>query len=122
MFRLKIAIPVLLLFAALPSVSQAQVSIPLRTYHVQVKKEMWRNGNTYWSTVFSTDDYEDALLMEALLESALENGTICQILNCDFDWIIRDVRISVQWNLPLLEMNALSPKIYSNSDLYLRSP
>ncbi len=106
MSKLKILIPALILLAALPAVSQAQTSVPFATatYHVQVKKEMWRNGSTYWSTVFSTENADDADLMYELLDSALENGTICQILNCGFDWIIRDVRIVTEWEFPYLDI------------------
>ena len=121
MFKLRYLFPALLLVGAMSSSSQAQ-SIPLSTttYSVQVKKELWRSGGTYWSTVFQTEDREDAELMLALLEAALENGNICQFLNCDSSIIIRDVRMTSRtvWNIFPIERQIARPVF--QHDFYYR--
>ena len=105
MFSIKRTIPLFLLMTGLcgASQSQAQTSLPLytATHCVQVKYEMWRNGATYWSTKFETSDLASAQLMLALFESALDDGSLCGILNCGFDWIIVDVRLKTkyEWNV-----------------------
>ena len=84
------------------------------TYKVQVKYEFWRSGGTYWSTVFETEDQEDAQLMYDLLSIAHENGDICDVLNCGFDWIITDVRLVVKTTLNY----QLYDQLYRRTDLY----
>lgn len=118
MSRLKILIPALLVFAAVPAVSEAQVSVPFvkTTYSVQVQKEFWRNGSTYWLTVFQTENLEDAELMFELLSDALEAGQICEYLDCGFDWIIRDVRLVARHEYPYLE------RLQYNRELLYRNP
>ncbi len=58
MFRSKILAVLFLTAASAASVSHAQTSIPLYTvsYQVQVRWEMWRNGNTYWAVEYETSD------------------------------------------------------------------
>ena len=48
MFKMRILLPALLLLAAIPALSQAQLSVPLTTttYQVQVKYEFWRSGRS----------------------------------------------------------------------------
>lgn len=113
MSKLRILIPALLVFAAVPAVSEAQVSIPFvkTTYSVQVKYEFWRNGNFYWSTVFQTEDEDDAELMYDLLLAAFDAGQICEVLDCGFDWIPRDVRLVVKHEYPEI---VRSPYIYQS--------
>ncbi|GAB4140497.1 MAG: hypothetical protein Tsb009_09860 [Planctomycetaceae bacterium] len=112
--KIRLLFPALLIFAAVPSVSEAQTSrLSIKTtYCVQVQYEYWRSGVTYWSTVFETTSLNDALVMEALLLDALEDGDICDLLNCGFDRIIRDVRIKTKYEYPLY---------YSYPDYLLRS-
>lgn len=95
MLNTRILVPALLLLAAVPVVSEAQTSVPLTTttYQVQVKYEYWRSGVSYWSTVLETEDRGDAELMHDLLLIALENGSICDVLDCSFDMIVNDVRL-----------------------------
>lgn len=113
MFKLRYLIPALMLLGALPAASQAQSSVPLTTttYSVQVQKEYWMNGNTYWTTVFQTEDREEAELMLAVLEFALDNGMICEILNCEFGLIIRDVRMTSRtvWNIVPIDRAIVKP-------------
>lgn len=118
MSLLKTAVPVLLAFTAFSNTSEAQLSVPLfkTTYQVQVKKEMWRNGNFYWSTEFESSDYEDAELMYELLLFALEAGEINQLLGSGFDWIIVDVRLVTKRELQYFA-EPLAP-----TGLYFRRP
>ena len=120
MFQLRYLVLALIAFAAVPAVSQAQISVPFvkKTYCVQVKYEMWRNGATYWSTVFETDDADDANLMYALLQDALEDGDICELLNCGFDWIIRDVRLVTKYEYFLPELNYRESYLQNATPLY----
>lgn len=101
MSQLKFLFPCLILFAAWPADAQAQISTPLikTTWQVQVKKEMWRNGNAYWSTEFESEDEEVAQMVFELMQSALDNGTICEIVGCSFDWIVVDVRLQPKHEL-----------------------
>ncbi|MFQ5730657.1 MAG: hypothetical protein ACE5KM_01755 [Planctomycetaceae bacterium] len=112
MFRLRILIPALLAIAAIPGISQAQLSLPFakKTYCVQVQYEMWRNGSTYWSTVFETENQADAQLMYELLQNAYDDGVICDMLNCGFDWIIRDVRLYTKYEYYQIDRNLLNNK------------
>ena len=93
----------LLFLLACASASQAQLSMPLytTTYCVQVKYEMWRNGTTYWATEFETSNLNDAELVYDLFEASMDDGSICDILGCGFDWIAVDVRIRTkyEWNI-----------------------
>jgi hypothetical protein len=97
MFKLNYLLPALMFFAAVPTVSEAQLSVPLytTTYKVQVEWSFWRSGGTYWETVFTTEDQDDAELMSALLDMALEAGNICDFLDCEetSTWIPVDVRL-----------------------------
>jgi hypothetical protein len=115
MSKFRLLIPALLLFAAVPSVSEAQTSIPLykTTYCVQVKYEYWRNGVTFWSTVLSTSNQTNAVLMHDLLLDALEDGDICEMMNCGFDFIITDVRLTVK-----REYIRLEPLPYQRLNFY----
>lgn len=101
MSHLKFALPVLLFALSFPSSASAQVSVPLvrTTWQVQVKYEMWRNGSAYWSTEFESEDQEEAQMVFELMQAALDNGTICSILGCGFDWIIVDVRLQPKHEL-----------------------
>ncbi len=101
MFKMRSLLPALLLLATVPAVCQAQLSVPLTTtkYQVQVQYEFWRSGGTYWSTVFETEDHDDAELMYDLLFMAHESGDICDIFDCNFNWIITDVRLVVKTTL-----------------------
>ena len=88
-------IPVLCLSTLFSGVVHAQSSVPgvSTTYYAQLKYERWHSGISYGSTQFETSSLQDAQAMEALFERALENGTICEIMGCGFEWIIIDVRI-----------------------------
>ena len=94
----KAAVPVLFLLTAFSGTSDAALAYQ-RTYCVQVKYEMWRNGSAYWATEFETSDREDAELMFDLLLFALDNDSICSILDCGFDWIIVDVRLVTKYHV-----------------------
>ena len=105
MFSCKRLLPLFLFLVCLGGGSQAhaQLSMPAytTTYCVQVQWEMWRSGGTYWATEYETDNLEDAQLVHALFVAAFENGTLCDILGCSFDWIPVDVRMTTrrEWNL-----------------------
>ena len=111
MSAFKSLLPALLAFAAIPSVSEAQESVPFvtTTYRVQVQYEFWRNGSTYWATEFESENEDDAELMLLALETALDNGYLCQILDCDFSWIPRDVRLVVDHEYPWLDIVGKTP-------------
>ena len=125
MSQFKFLLPALLAFAAIPAVSEAQESVPFvtTTYRVQVQYEFWRNGATYWATEFESENETDAELMLLALETALENGYICQILDCDFSWIPRDVRLVVDHAYPWLDVvgNSLLTQKASEIPLYRQS-
>ena len=105
MFSAQRILPVFLLlagFCAAPQ-AQAQTSMPLYTtkYCVQVEWYFWRSGGSYWATEYETSDLGDAQLVFDLFESALENGTLCEILGCNVStWIPVDVRLKTkyEWN------------------------
>jgi hypothetical protein len=103
MFRTKIAAIPFVAAVSAANVSQAQTSIPLYTvsYQVQVRWEMWRNGNTYWALEYETSDPMVAQLVYELFEAALEDGSLGDILGGGFDWIPREVRLHTKysWNL-----------------------
>lgn len=110
MYSAKRILPVLLLAATFcgPSEAQAQTSMPLytTTYCVQVEWFFWRSGGTYWATEYETSDLGEAQLVFELFESALENGTLCEILGCNYTtWVPIDVRLKTkyQWNLYPIE-------------------
>ncbi|MCR9293677.1 MAG: hypothetical protein NXI32_13215 [bacterium] len=96
---------VALLFALLcgAGVAQAQSSMPLYTvsYQVQVKYEMWRNGNSYWATEYETANLAEAQMVFALFEAAFDAGELGAILGSGFDWIPVDLRLKTKytWNL-----------------------
>lgn len=121
MSALKFLLPAIIAFAAVPSVSEAQYSTPfvIKTYKVQVQYEMWRNGGTYWATEFETDDQEDAQMMFLALETALDNGYICQILDCDFDYIVRDVRLVVEYKYAYVERRRYDSRLLYQQQTYL---
>ena len=114
MFKLRILIPALLLFAAIPTVSEAQLSIPFgtTTYSVEVQYEHWRSGTRYWSTVFDTENLEDAQLMYNLLFEAHQDGKICDFLPCSFDFIIVDVRLTWKTKYALIKPTQFSELEY----------
>lgn len=116
---LKLAIPAVALFTLLPSTSQAQFRLPCvsTSYCVQVKYEFWRNGSTYWATEFESTSLEDAELMADLLESAMDDGSIRDILNVGFDWIVVDVRIQTKY-----EFLQLAPSRWQGYQPLIRSP
>lgn len=119
MFRLHHTIPFLLLLAAATTASEAEASsLPpsTTTYYVQVKYEFWRNGYTYWSTVYETNDADDAKLMYMALSIACDNGDICELLNCGVDWIVTDVRLTSKTTY---NYNLVAPKYPQIDDLYL---
>ena len=97
MFKLKYAIPMFLLFSSFCGVSEAQTYSYKTTYCIQVKYEMWRNGSSYWATEYETSNLADAQLVFAFFEAALEDGSLCEILNCGFDWIVVDVRLKTKY-------------------------
>jgi hypothetical protein len=111
----KCSIPMFLLLIAFCGTSNAQLSVPMfkTTYCVQVEHEMWRNGRSYWSTEYETSNQAEAQLIYQLFEAALESGSLCEMLGCDFDWIIVDVRLKTKhewflqiaptWNLQNLQ-------------------
>ena len=103
MLKSKIAAVFFLTFISAASISQAQSSMPLYTvsYQVQVRWEMWRNGNTYWAVEYETPDYVEADLVYQLFQAALEEGRLGEILGGGFDWIPREVRLKPKytWNL-----------------------
>lgn len=94
---LKCTLPLLMLVTFFSGQAPAQTSSLYKTtYRVQVQYEMWRNGSTYWETEFETTNYNDAVTMLALLENALDNGTLSEIMNCGPDWIAVDVRLTTK--------------------------
>lgn len=123
MFKTRYLFPAFMLFGALPSASQAQSSVPLATttYSVQVRYEHWRSGGGYWSTVFTTEDAEDAELMLELLEVALENHRICEIVGgCTFDYFISDVRLvsKTVFRVKPVQPDILRPRYQKNLQLF----
>lgn len=120
MFSAKRILPVFLLlttfFVARPA--QAQSSIPLYTtkHCVQVEWCFWRSGGVYWATEFESTDLGEAQLVLALFESALENGTLCEVLGCNITtWIPIDVRLTTkyEWNLfPVTTSQFSSTQMY----------
>jgi len=120
MFSAKRILPLLLLltaFCAAPE-AQAQTSMPLytTTHCVQVEWHFWRSGGSYWATEYETNNLNEAELMFDLFESALENGTLCEILGCNITtWIPVDVRLKTEyeWNLfPVETSYATAMKLY----------
>ncbi|MEM8668007.1 MAG: hypothetical protein AAGG48_10855 [Planctomycetota bacterium] len=120
-------LPAILFVSAIlgTSETQAQTSVPLYTtsYSVQVQWYFWRSGGTYWSTEYETDDLGDAELIFVLMEAALENGTLCEALNCNWTtWIPVDVRLKTHyhWNLfqaPNIHAKAAKPVYQTPSNL-----
>ena len=92
--------------------------MPLYTtkYCVQVEWYFWRSGGSYWATEYETSDLGDAQLVFDLFESALENGTLCEILGCNVTtWIPVDVRLKTkyEWNLyPVVTPYANATKLH----------
>ena len=120
MFSAKRILPVFLLMSAFcvaPEAS-AQTSMPLYTtkYCIQVEWYFWRSGGSYWATEYETSDLGDAQLIFDLFESALENGTLCEILGCNLTtWIPVDVRLKTkyEWNLyPIVRPYANATNLY----------
>ena len=95
MLKLQTLIPAMLVVASFSSPSDVQAATPYYTtsYTVEVKYEMWRNGASYWSELLETSDSREAEMTCELLLAALDNGTICQVMDCGFGWIIVDVRL-----------------------------
>jgi len=80
-----------------PVAANAQSSF-VNTYHVQVQKMYVLSGGTQWETVMSTTNYQDALLMQDLLEAALDTGTINSVLgNSDWRSTYIDVKIKTEY-------------------------
>ena len=124
MLSVKRVLPAFILltaFCAAPP-TQAQESIPLYTtkHCVQVEWYFWRSGGTYWATEYESDNLGDAELVFALFESALENGTLCEILGCNnTTWIPVDVRLKTkyEWNLfPVATSTVNATRIYATRD------
>ena len=103
MLKSKIAAVFFLTAVSAASVSQAQSSMPLYTvsYQVQVRWEMWRNGNTYWAVEYETSNFLEADMVYELFLAALDEGSLGEILGGGFDWIPREVRLKTKytWNL-----------------------
>lgn len=120
MFAAKRILPLFLLAAAfcVAPRAQAQTSIPLytTTHCVQVEWYFWRSGGTYWATEYESSDLAEAQLVFELFESALENGTLCEILGCNITtWIPIDVRLKTRydWNIyPVVTATANTPTLY----------
>ena len=83
--------------AADPAVCEAQSAVPLTTttYKVQIEWWFWRSGGSYWETIFTTENRDDAESMFELFDEALQDGTVCDVLGRaeNFNWIVRDVRL-----------------------------
>ncbi len=80
------------------SIASAQDFAQLEnTYHVEVRVEHWRIGSAYWSTEFSTTDYDSALLMFDLFELALEENALREMLGFSWQWLVTDVRIRTEY-------------------------
>ncbi|MEQ9410871.1 MAG: hypothetical protein RIK87_24375 [Fuerstiella sp.] len=120
MFSAKRILPLLMLVAAFCTSPQAQAqsSIPLytTTYCVDVEWYFWRSGGSYWATEYETSDLGEAELIFDLFESALENGTLCEILGCNITtWIPVDVRLRTKynWNIfPIVTSYVNTTKLY----------
>lgn len=124
MFSLRQILPAFLLVSASYAAPQAeaQTSIPLYTtkHCVQVEWYFWRSGGTYWSTEFETTDLGEAQLIFELFDSALENGTLCDILGCNFPtWIPIDVRLKTKYER---NFNPIVTPYVQTSGLTYRSP
>ena len=123
MFSLNKVLPASILLLscfAIPRAS-AQESIPLytTTHCVQVEWYFWRSGGTYWSTEYKTSNLNEAEFVFDLLDSALENGTLCEILGCNITtWIPVDVRLKTkyEWNIDPVLVRSTSQV----SPIYLR--
>lgn len=104
LFTKRVFLPALVVVvAALSSASQAnaQSSLPLYTtsYCVQVEWYFWRSGGSYWATEYESSNLSEAQLVFELFESALENGTLCEILGCNATtWIPIDVRLKTKYH------------------------
>ena len=124
MFSAKRILPVFLLMAAFSAAApqaRAQTSIPLytTTFCVQVEWYFWRSGGSYWATEYETSDLGEAQLVFDLFESALEDGSLCQILGCNITtWIPIDVRLKTKyhWNI----YPVVTPYTNATQLLYLR--
>ncbi len=116
MSAFKLAIPLLMLASFLSEQSHAQSSLPLykTTYRIEVQYEMWRNGLTYWVTEFESSDLAEAQLVLLLFESALEDGSLSEIMKSGPEWIAVDVRITTkrEWLLKYEPLWASSAKLY----------
>ena len=93
MSALKCALPLLMLVSLFDGQSDA-ATFYKTTYRVQVQYEMWRNGVTYWDTEFETTNLAEAQMVLSLFQSALDNGSLSNLMNCGPDWIAVDVRMT----------------------------
>ena len=111
MFFRACTLTVALVFTSLLGQANAQTSVPTYrvTYCVQVKYEMWRNGATYWATEYETSNLSEPQFVYQLFGAAHDNGTLCAILGCGFDWIVRDIRIKTKYDWFLPPVTRLAP-------------
>ena len=112
MFKLPLWIPALALLAA-PAIVSAQDSIAT-TYNIQVEKTSIFSNQSYWVTVDSTTDYQEALESYDVHVLALEEGFIHRMVGHN-DWrsVITDVRLRFVRNLPTLR-GYYSPWLYNS--------
>ena len=124
MFATPRLLPAFVLLAAFwtASPSQAQTSsVPLYTtsYSVQVEWYFWRSGGTYWANEYETSDLGEAQLVFELFESALESGTLCEILGGNITtWIPVDVRLKTNYHWNVF---ATENRYVGSSNWYLQS-
>ncbi|MCC9643999.1 hypothetical protein LOC71_17080 [Rhodopirellula sp. JC740] len=97
---------------ALFSASSVSLSTPVNaqefatmpnTYHVEVRMEHWRIGSPFWSTEFTTNDFEEAELIFDLFEFALDSGELPSMLGWSWQWLATDVRIRTEYPAALTE-------------------
>ena len=95
MFRL-LTVATIVCMAGVSASAQDFAQIP-NTYHVQVRIEHWRIGTGYWSTEFTTNDQDEALLMLDLFELALEEHALREMLGLSWEWLTTDVRLQTEY-------------------------
>lgn len=75
--------------------ASAQTSVPLftTTYEIQIEWSYWQNPEPSWMTIDTFDNRDDAELMLALYELALDQNQLGEILGITGLYVIFDVRL-----------------------------
>lgn len=90
----KLILPALLALTALTAFSENASAQSLSVeYQVQIRVEHWRSGSGWWQTEYTTDNYQEALIIADLYEESLDNGTLWSELGLSWWFSPTDVRI-----------------------------